>query len=73
MIERVQPLDEGPANIALSPDGTLAYIGNYLGWSRNLVVHSTIQVVDVDEASPMFGEILTTLTNIESRSDRGCQ
>ena len=73
VIERVQPLDEGPANIALSPDGKLAYIGNYLGWSRDLVVHSTIQVVDIDEASPTFGEILTTLTNIESRSDRGCE
>lgn len=72
VIERVQPLDEGPADVVLSPDGRLAYVGNYLGWSRGLVAHSTIQVIDVDEASPTFGEVLTTLTNIESRSDRGC-
>ncbi len=72
VIERVQPLDEAPADVVLSPDGRLAYVANYLGWSRDLVTHSTIQVVDVDEDSPTFGEVLTTLTNIESRSDRGC-
>ena len=73
VIQRVQPLDEAPSEVALSPDGRLAYVANYIGWSRNIVTHSTIQVVDVDEASPTFGEVLTTLTNIDSRSDRGCE
>lgn len=73
VIERVTGLDEGPADVVLSPDGTRAYVANYIGQTRNLVVHSTVQVIDVDESSPTFGEVLTTLTNLGSRSDRGCE
>jgi len=73
VIERVRALDESPTEVALSPDERLAYVSHYLGQDRNLVVNSTIAVIDVDEASPTFGEVLTRLTNLDSRSDRGCE
>jgi len=73
VIEMVQGLDEAPSEIVLSPDGKLAYVANYLGQTRNQVVHSTIQVIDVDEASPTFGDVVTRLSNISERSERGCE
>lgn len=73
VIERVQGLDEAPSEIVLSPDEKLAFVTNYVGQTRNQVVHSTIQVIDVDEESPTFGDVLTTLSNLGERSDRGCE
>ena len=69
----VDTLDENPWEVALSPDEKLAYVANYYGVGDVPVQHSTIQVVDVDEDSPTFGRVLTRLTNVESRSDRGCE
>jgi len=68
----VDNLDENPWEVALSPDEKLAYVANYYGVGDVPVQHSTIQVVDVDESSPTFGRVLTRLSNVESRSDRGC-
>lgn len=73
VIERVRALDESPTEVVLSPDERLAFVSHYLGQDRNLVVNSTIAVIDVDESSPTFGEVLTRLTNLDSRSDRGCE
>ena len=69
----VDTLDENPWEVALSPDETLAYVANYYGVGDVPVQHSTIQVVDVDEDSPTFSRVLTRLTNVQSRSDRGCE
>lgn len=68
----VDTLDENPWEVALSPDEKLAYVANYFGVGDVPVQHSTLQVVDVDETSPTFGRVLTRLSNVESRSDRGC-
>jgi DNA-binding beta-propeller fold protein YncE len=68
----VDTLDENPWEVALSPDEKLAYVANYYGVGDVPAQHSTLQVVDVDEDSPTFGRVLTRLSNIESRSDRGC-
>lgn len=65
----VRGIDENPFEAALSPDEKLLYVTNSYGIARELVQHSTIQVIDVDEASPTFGRVLTRLSNIESRAD----
>ncbi|MEE2828505.1 MAG: hypothetical protein VX498_04915 [Myxococcota bacterium] len=70
--KRVTGLDENPWEVVLSPDETLAFVAKSYGVLRDGAQHSTIQVVDVDETSPTFGEVLTRLSNIESRSDRAC-
>jgi DNA-binding beta-propeller fold protein YncE len=69
----VDTLDENPWEVALSPDEKLAYVANYYGVGDVPVQHSTVQVVDVDESSPTFGRVLTRLSNVESRSDHGCE
>lgn len=69
----VQGLDENPWEVELSPDERLAYVATSYGVEENGAQHSTIQIVDVDESSPTFGRVLTRLTNIESRSEHGCQ
>ena len=68
----IDGLDENPWKVALSPDETLAYVLNNFGTSTDPAQHSTLQVIDVDEASPRFGEILTTLSNLRSRAEVGC-
>jgi hypothetical protein len=68
VIDVIRGLDETPFEIALSPDERLAYIGNSYGIQRGGAQHSTIQVVDIDEASPTYGEVLTRLDNLGSRS-----
>ncbi|MCO4771966.1 MAG: hypothetical protein KDA24_18185 [Deltaproteobacteria bacterium] len=73
VIERATSLGESPTEVVLSPDESVAYVSNYIGQDRNSVVNSTIAVVDVVETSETFGEVLTTLSNITSRSDRGCE
>ena len=65
-------LDENPWEVVLSPDERVAYVATSYGVQQNGAQHSTIQVVDIDEASPTFGRVLTRLTNLESRSDHGC-
>ena len=66
-------LDENPWEVVLSPDEKLAFVANSYGVQVRGAQHSTIQVVDIDEDSPTFGEVLTRLTNVGSRSDAGCE
>jgi DNA-binding beta-propeller fold protein YncE/predicted GH43/DUF377 family glycosyl hydrolase len=68
VIDIIRGLDENPWEVVLSPDGSLAYIANSFGISVGAVQHSTVQVVDIDETSPSYGEVLTRLSNISSRS-----
>jgi len=68
----VDSLDERPSEVALSPDGTLAYVSNSFGRLHGAAASTTLQVIDIDEASPTFGTVLTTLTNVGSREDAGC-
>jgi hypothetical protein len=65
----VRGIDENPFEVALSPDEKRLYVANSYGIARNLVQHSTIQVIDVDEESPTFGRVLTRLSNVESRAE----
>ena len=68
VVDVIRGLDETPFEIVLSPDEHLAYIGNSYGIQRNGAQHSTLQIVDIDEDSPTYGEILTRLDNLGSRS-----
>ena len=70
VVDVIRGLDEMPFEIALSPDERVAYIGNSYGIQRHGAQHSTLQVVDIDELSPTYGEVLTRLDNLGSRS--GC-
>ena len=68
VLDIIRGLDETPFEIVLSPDEKLAYVGNSYGIQRNGAQHSTIQVLDIDEQSPTYGQILTRLDNLGSRS-----
>jgi len=65
-------LDENPWEVELSPDETLAFVATSYGIQERGAQHSTIQVIDIDETSPTFGQVLTRLSNLESRSEHGC-
>jgi hypothetical protein len=71
VLDIIRGLDENPWEVALSPDGRLAYVANSYGISTGSVQHSTVQVLDIDETSPSYGEVLTRLSNIGSRSSSG--
>jgi hypothetical protein len=66
-------LDENPWEVVLSPDEKLAFVANSYGVQERDAQHSTIQVIDIDETSPTFGQVLTRLTNVGARSDSGCE
>jgi hypothetical protein len=66
-------LDENPWEIVLSPDEKLAFVANTYGVQERGAQHSTLQVIDIDETSATFGQVLTRLTNIGSRSDSLCE
>jgi hypothetical protein len=72
LVALVRGLDENPYEVALSPDGKLAWVANSYGVQRQGVQHSTLQVVDVDEESATFGQVLTRLSNVDSRAAAGC-
>ena len=69
----VRGLDENPFEVALSPDERLLYVINSYGERRDNASHSTLQIVDVDEDSPTFGHVLTTLSNLRGRAEAGCE
>jgi hypothetical protein len=48
-------------------------VANSYGVQERDAQHSTIQVIDIDETSPTFGQVLTRLTNVGARSDSGCE
>ena len=72
VLKMIRGLDENPWEVVLSPDENLAFVATTYGVRERGAQHSTIQVIDVDETSPTFGSVLTRLTNLESRSDHGC-
>jgi len=73
VVEIIRGLDENPWEVELSPDGRRAYVATSYGISTGSVQHSTLLVVDVDEDSASFGEVITRLSNIGSRSEAGCE
>lgn len=68
----IQGLDESPFDSALSHGGTVLWVANSYGVQRDGAQHSTVHAIDVDPQSPRYGEVLTTLSNLESRSSHGC-
>ena len=73
VIDIIRGLDENPWEVELSPDGTRAYVATSYGVRVGNVQHSTLLVIDIDEASDSYGEVLTRLSNIGSRSEAGCE
>ena len=73
VVEIIRGLDENPWEVELSPDGRRAYVATSYGITTGSVQHSTLLVVDIDESSASFGEVITRLSNIGSRSEAGCE
>jgi len=66
LVDVIEGLGDEPFDLALSPDGTLLFVVNYVGeleGPTQNVVHSTLTVIDVDPASPTHHHVLTTLRN----------
>jgi DNA-binding beta-propeller fold protein YncE len=73
IVKIVDGLDERPSEVALSPDEKLAYVSASFGRLYGSAASSTLHVIDIDETSPTFGTVLTTLTNVSSRAEAGCE
>jgi predicted GH43/DUF377 family glycosyl hydrolase len=56
-------IGEEPYAIAISPDGTLAAVGNYAGDVDGAAVSSNIAILDADPESPTFLQVKTWLVN----------
>jgi len=54
---------ENPYALALSPDGNTLVFGNYTGEVDGTVAHSNIGLLDVNEESPSYLEVLTWIVN----------
>lgn len=64
VVDEVEDLGENPYAIALSPDGALAVVANYTGEvSPNEETSSTLAVIDVNEDSETYLEVLTWVVN----------
>lgn len=66
LIDVIPGMGDEPFDVALSPDGKVLFVANYVGeleGPTQNVVHSTVSVIDVDEDSPTYHQILTTLRN----------
>ncbi len=64
LTDEVMLVGENPFALALSPDEKTLVFGNYTGEvSEEGVAESTLGVLDVDEDSPTYLEVLTWLTN----------
>ncbi len=64
VVDEVVDLGENPYAIAISPDGDRAVIANYTGEvDEDRVVSSTLAVLDIDEDSPTYLEVLTWVVN----------
>ena len=55
---------ENPYSMVLSPDGQTLVFGNYTGEVVENVTHASIGLLDVNEASPTYLEVLTWLANL---------
>ncbi|RME25427.1 MAG: hypothetical protein D6798_09010 [Deltaproteobacteria bacterium] len=64
LTDEVMLVGENPFAMALSPDDRFLVFGNYNGEvSEDGVAESTLGVLDVDEDSPTYLEVLTWITN----------
>ncbi len=64
LVAQVERVGENPYALAYSPDGRLAYVGNYVGEVDGRVASATLAVLDADPASPTFLRLLTTVGNL---------
>ena len=62
-VDDLELLGENPHALALSPDGTLLAVAEYVGGVVDLQVRSSIAIVDVDPSSPTYLTVLTRLVN----------
>ncbi len=63
-VAEVDLVGENPYAITITPDGKYAIFANYAGEvSEDGLVESTLGVLDVDESSPTYLEVLTWLAN----------
>ncbi|HJN75237.1 MAG TPA: hypothetical protein QGF58_15015 [Myxococcota bacterium] len=63
LVDEVDLLGENPHALALSPDGTMLAVGNYVGEIIDGRVSSTVVILDVDETSPTYLEVLARVAN----------
>ncbi len=64
LVAEVPLLGESPYGITLTPDGNHAVIANFAGEvAESGLAESTLVIVDVDESSPTYLEVLTWVVN----------
>ena len=64
LVAEVPLVGENPAELLFTPDGKQAIIANYAGEvDEDDLVMSNLAVLDVDEASPTYLEVLTWIAN----------
>lgn len=63
LIAEIPLLGENPYALELTPDGRHAVFGNFSGEVSDVLVESTIGVLDVDPESPTYLSVLTWIAN----------
>lgn len=64
LVDEVEDVGENPYAIAISPDGRLAAVANYSGEvTEDRETSSTIAILDIDEDSSTYLEVLTWVVN----------
>ena len=62
-IRHIDSVGENPHIIAISPDESVAVVGNYVGDIVDNEVSSTLAVIDLDPSSDHYLEVITWLVN----------
>jgi DNA-binding beta-propeller fold protein YncE len=63
LIDEVELVGEAPYAMTLSPDGTYLVFANTLGEADSTSSNATLGVLDVDEDSPTYLEVVTWIAN----------
>ncbi len=63
LIDEIANVGENPHAVALSPDGTLLAVANIVGDTRSGSAASSLVIIDVDQASPTYLDVLARVTN----------
>ncbi|MCB9762874.1 MAG: hypothetical protein H6739_23945 [Alphaproteobacteria bacterium] len=63
LIHEIGPLGENPYSMAISPDGTLLAVADYVGELDGLRVSSSLSIVDIDPESPTWLEVVARIVN----------
>jgi len=63
MIGEIEFLGENPHSVKVAPDGRHAVVGVYAGEVDDRTINSTLAVIDVDESSDTWLEVLTWIAN----------